>query len=214
MRYKFILFIATIFITLAAKPCGKEYYFNGDMELPIKDGFLDYYKIFISSSYSTKPLPHNVKPIGVNAIPYWTPFIRPQNIEVTNFVDKSYEKLKDSLMKIMKVSYDEIKLTKDENLAMLALQKKIDYKLISDFAWKMARNGNYKAAERILLLLIAKHPNEYNLNANIGTVYELLGKNELALQYINKAMIIDPNSHYGSEWIHIKILEQKLDKGR
>ncbi len=44
----------------------------------------------------------------------------------------------------------------------------------------------------------------------MGTVYELLGQNKLALQWIKKAVKIDPTSHDHSEWLHVKILEAKI----
>jgi hypothetical protein len=58
--------------------------------------------------------------------------------------------------------------------------------------------------------LYVKHPDEYNIVANLGTAYELIGDDQKALDLLKKAMNINYLSHYGSEWIHINILEQKL----
>jgi hypothetical protein len=46
--------------------------------------------------------------------------------------------------------------------------------------------------------------------ANLGTLYELNGKNQEALDWIKKAIDKNPKSHFGSEWVHVKILEAKL----
>jgi len=70
--------------------------------------------------------------------------------------------------------------------------------------------GKVDTALKILQPLIKKHANEYKLIANIGTAYELSGKLDSALKYINLGYQINPKSHYGSEWIHIKILEAKI----
>ncbi len=92
-----------------------------------------------------------------------------------------------------------------------AIEKKTDFKLLSDFAWYELRVGNKKLAVRLLEKLYELYPNEYNVLANLGTAYEVTGKNEKALEFLRKAVAINPGSHFGSEWIHIKILEQKVN---
>lgn len=91
-----------------------------------------------------------------------------------------------------------------------ALRTGKDYKLLSDYAWYELRIGNKENAVKLLEGLYAKHPDEYNILANLGTAYEVTGNNEKALELLRKAVAINPQSHYGSEWIHIKILEQKV----
>jgi tetratricopeptide (TPR) repeat protein len=92
----------------------------------------------------------------------------------------------------------------------LALKKDKDYKLLSDYAWYELRMGNKNNAVKLLEALYEKHPTEYNVLANLGTAYEVTGDNKRALGLLRKAVAINPQSHYGSEWIHIKILEQKV----
>ena len=70
--------------------------------------------------------------------------------------------------------------------------------------------GRLEEAEKILQELLKKHPNNYSITINLGTLYELQGKNVKALEFIKKAVAINPQSHSGSEWFHIKILEYKL----
>jgi tetratricopeptide (TPR) repeat protein len=65
-------------------------------------------------------------------------------------------------------------------------------------------------AEKILDVLYRNHPEDYSVTVNLGTLYELQGKNKKALEYIKKAIALNSNSHNGSEWFHIKVLEFKL----
>ncbi|TAE17891.1 MAG: hypothetical protein EAZ95_05650 [Bacteroidetes bacterium] len=80
----------------------------------------------------------------------------------------------------------------------------------SDYAATLCHVGKAKEALAILERLIQKYPNEYNIVANLGTTYELVGQNEKALQYIKKGLELNKESHAGSEWIHVKILEAKI----
>jgi tetratricopeptide (TPR) repeat protein len=70
--------------------------------------------------------------------------------------------------------------------------------------------GKLAEAEAILLELLKKHLKNYSVTINLGTLYELQGKNTKALEFIKKAVAINSESHSGSEWFHIKILEYKL----
>lgn len=85
-----------------------------------------------------------------------------------------------------------------------------NFKDWSDYAWNIAKMGQLDSAQHILENLLEKHPNEYNIHANLGTVYELQGNNDKALKHIKKGYELNPDSHYGSEWIHIRILESKI----
>ncbi len=68
----------------------------------------------------------------------------------------------------------------------------------------------YDKAIELYLDIEKLSPNRYSTASNIGTAYELNGKNEEALKWIQKALKIDPNSHQGSEWIHFNILKAKV----
>jgi tetratricopeptide (TPR) repeat protein len=103
-----------------------------------------------------------------------------------------------ALMKELQILGDEIKkgfnIFQDEN----------------DRALTFMRVGEYKKALEILQRLEKEKPDEYNIVANLGTLYELTGENEKALAYIKKAVKLDDQSHHGSEWFHIQVLEAKL----
>ncbi len=80
----------------------------------------------------------------------------------------------------------------------------------NDIAVKLIKIGKYAEAEKILNTLLQTNENKYSYLINLGTLYELQGKNKQALAFIKKAVAINNESHDGSEWFHIKILEFKL----
>ncbi len=90
------------------------------------------------------------------------------------------------------------------------LQKSTDFRLLSDYGLHLVQAGKVEEALILFGKLAELHPNEYSIIANLGTTYELSGQNEKALEYIKKGIQINPNSHKGSEWIHVKILEAKI----
>ncbi|MGC4100473.1 tetratricopeptide repeat protein [Ferruginibacter sp.] len=85
-----------------------------------------------------------------------------------------------------------------------------DRSIKNDIAVQYIKLGRYEEAEKLLLELQQQYPADYSINVNLGTLYELQGKNKEALQLIKKSVSINPGSHEGSEWFHIKILEYKL----
>lgn len=89
-------------------------------------------------------------------------------------------------------------------------EKSGDFRHESDYALALLHNGSTAEALAIFQRLAAAHPEEYNLASNLGTAYELSGKNEEALHWIQKAMQLHPESHQGTEWLHEKILEVKI----
>jgi tetratricopeptide (TPR) repeat protein len=84
----------------------------------------------------------------------------------------------------------------------------IDY--LSDKGYVLVIQNKFKEALEIYLKIEKIKPNRYSTASNIGTIYELLGDNVKALNWISKAVKINPNSHNGSEWLHVKILRAKI----
>ncbi len=89
--------------------------------------------------------------------------------------------------------------------------EKYGFKQQSDIAVQLARLGEYAQSLRMLQGLYRQHPGEYTLAANLGTLYELNGKPDSALFYIKRSMALNPGSHRGSEWVHVRILQAKLN---
>lgn len=70
--------------------------------------------------------------------------------------------------------------------------------------------GNPDAAVERLLSMEAAAPGDYSTAANLGTAYELAGNNAMAHFWIAKGIERNPESHYGTEWLHLRILEAKI----
>ncbi|HWZ21173.1 MAG TPA: hypothetical protein VNW06_00895, partial [Cytophagaceae bacterium] len=85
------------------------------------------------------------------------------------------------------------------------------YQLVSDYALVLLKLGKTERALDILKRLYQFYPNEYNIVANLGTAYEISNMPDSALVLLKKAVRISPESHNGSEWIHIKLLERKIN---
>lgn len=92
--------------------------------------------------------------------------------------------------------------------SLFQVTKDVGY--ISDHGVLLILLNKYDEAIQLYLEVERKAPNRYSTAANIGTAYELAGQNENALKWIKRAVELDSNSHYGSEWIHVKILEAKI----
>lgn len=86
--------------------------------------------------------------------------------------------------------------------------KNIDY--LSDKGLLLMYLGQYEQAEKIYLNIEKIAPNRYSTASNLGTTYELMGKNQDALKWITKGVALNPNSHKDSEWIHVNILKAKV----
>ena len=86
-----------------------------------------------------------------------------------------------------------------------------DNSYLSDKGILLIIKGKYKEAIDLYLQIEKNTPNRYSTAANIGTAYELIGDNENALKWIQKAMEINAESHYNSEWIHVNILKAKIN---
>ncbi len=77
----------------------------------------------------------------------------------------------------------------------------------------VARLLTRRNADAIELLNEAekRFPGRAIVAANLGTAYELSGKDAEALRWIREGVSRDPKEHFGSEWLHVKILEAKLE---
>lgn len=107
--------------------------------------------------------------------------------------------------RINEIQYESI-LSELEN--QWKITKDITY--LSDYGVVLIFQGKYKEAKEIYLKIEKTDSGRYATASNLGTVYELLGQNEMALQWIKEALKRDSTSHHNSEWIHVKILEAKI----
>lgn len=70
--------------------------------------------------------------------------------------------------------------------------------------------GRLDEAIELLRATETKFPGNARVAANLGTALELKGADEEALKWIREGAIRDANEHFGSEWLHARILEAKI----
>jgi tetratricopeptide (TPR) repeat protein len=85
---------------------------------------------------------------------------------------------------------------------------------LSDYAATLIYQGKYQKAKFIYLQIERDSANLYTTASNLGTIYELIDKPDSAYYWINKSITINPKSHSGSEWIHLKILDYKTSTNK
>ena len=71
--------------------------------------------------------------------------------------------------------------------------------------------GELEEAIERLTKMEAATPGRYSTASNLGTAYELKGDNVNALKWIIAGISRNPESHYGTEWLHALILEAKVE---
>ena len=79
-----------------------------------------------------------------------------------------------------------------------------------DYAVALIHLGRHEAAIEALLAREAARPGDYATAANLGTAYELMGALEDAVVWIARGIERNPQSHHGTEWLHLAILHAKL----
>jgi tetratricopeptide (TPR) repeat protein len=84
----------------------------------------------------------------------------------------------------------------------------------NDYAVALMYLGRAAEAVELLQKLEAEKPGDYGVAANLGTAYELSGRNQDAKKWIEEAVRRNPDSHYGTEWLHVKILEAKIQQDK
>ena len=89
-------------------------------------------------------------------------------------------------------------------------KKTDDLDYLSDKGYLLIILGKYDEALKLYLNIEKIEPNRYSTASNLGTLYELRGENQKAYNWIKKSIEINPESHNGSEWLHLKILEAKI----
>ena len=96
------------------------------------------------------------------------------------------------------------KFSRNRNLSPASIEQQNNY------AAALLHLGEIQPALAILVGIEQTRPGLYATATNLGTGYELAGKNEHALSWIRAGIQRNPESHQGSEWLHVAILESKL----
>jgi tetratricopeptide (TPR) repeat protein len=80
----------------------------------------------------------------------------------------------------------------------------------NDLAASLLHIGEVPQAIEILTRIEREAPGRYATATNLGTAYELAGDNRRAVQWIREGIRRNPDSHHGTEWLHVRILDAKL----
>jgi hypothetical protein len=81
----------------------------------------------------------------------------------------------------------------------------------NDYAVGLILSDHQKQGIQLLRDLERDKPGSAIVAANLGTALELSGQDTEALHWIREGVRRDPKEHFGSEWVHVKILEAKLE---
>ena len=84
----------------------------------------------------------------------------------------------------------------------------------SDYASMGIYVGDVAHSIEQLEALEKEKPGEGNIASNLGTAYELNGNVDKALEWIKEGIKRNPKDHDGTEWLHVKILEAKLEMAK
>mgnify|MGYP001292081473 CR=1 FL=1 len=104
-------------------------------------------------------------------------------------------------------------LTGEKDRLEAAYRANNDYKVGNDLAVVLLLLGNSGAAIELLEGIERQRsgPEMYRTAVNLGTAYELAGQNAKALDWIKEGVRRNPMDHEGTEWLHVKILEAKVE---
>ena len=91
-------------------------------------------------------------------------------------------------------------------------QKDPSFDNLNNLAAVLIRHGRLPNAVSLLQFLERKYPGHYQTASNMGTAYELMGRNEDALKWILEGLKRNPDDHLGTEWLHVHILNAKLGR--
>jgi tetratricopeptide (TPR) repeat protein len=114
--------------------------------------------------------------------------------------------------KVWNREIDSLELRNKSKVLLAAYKRSDSLQYYSDYAAALTYLGEYQKAKKIYEEIERLSPNLYTTASNLGTIYELIGKPDSALIWIKKSIDLNPESHKGSEWIHIKILQFKLSQ--
>ena len=87
-----------------------------------------------------------------------------------------------------------------------------EIKVRNDLAVLHVRLGEPRTALDILNDIEATSPGQYFTAANLGVVHELDGDLNKALFWVKTGITRSPESHRGTEWLHVRILEIRLQQ--
>jgi tetratricopeptide (TPR) repeat protein len=85
-----------------------------------------------------------------------------------------------------------------------------DLESLTNLGVLLIYQGQYAQAIRLFLTIERRWPGHNETAANLGTALELAGHDAPALKWIRIGIQRNADEHYGTEWLHARILEAKL----
>jgi hypothetical protein len=92
-----------------------------------------------------------------------------------------------------------------------AYRKHPTFENTNDLAVGLILSDRKEQGIKLLRDLERDKPGSAIVAANLGTALELSSQDAEALHWIREGVRRDPKEHFGSEWVHVKILEAKLE---
>ena len=74
-----------------------------------------------------------------------------------------------------------------------------DPAVADDLAVAYSKLGRHAEGIALLEQVLAAHPDRYETLANLGTIQMLAGNLKVGKEYIDRAIVINPNAHFGRE---------------
>lgn len=87
-----------------------------------------------------------------------------------------------------------------------------DLSLMDDLAVAYDKTGASSDAIALGLRMLEKEPERYETLANLGTFYLHAGDFDKGLSFIEKAIVVNPNAHFGREKIQLQLAKYVLSK--
>jgi tetratricopeptide (TPR) repeat protein len=87
-----------------------------------------------------------------------------------------------------------------------------DPALADDLSVAYSKLGRNAEAITLLEQALAAHPDRYETLANLGTIYMLAGDLKVGKEYIDRAIVINPDAHFGREKYQSLVAEYFLTK--
>jgi tetratricopeptide (TPR) repeat protein len=109
--------------------------------------------------------------------------------------------------KFLRHGYEFYKWRVRDRLAKLEAGSGDEFALRDDLAVAYDKTGEHQKAIETMLISLAKKPDRYETQANLGTFYIHSGQLEKGLEHIDRAIQINPDAHFGREKYQKNIVE-------
>lgn len=93
-------------------------------------------------------------------------------------------------------------------------RSKPDLATLTELGIVLMYQGRHASAIRLFLAIERRYPGHPETAANLGTALELAGHDAVALRWIRLGIRRNADEHWGTEWLHARILEAKIAAAR